>query len=250
MIRILIVGDSFGEISSFNSIRFPDVGPGWPELLAQHTNFQVTNLCQGGSSLYFSYKNFKLHYKQHDKIIFCLTKPGRRYLPIPNYDDAFSQHHHNVESVNRLKLRFQYDPIASKYVEALEDYYTYLQDIEYDKYAQYTLVDHVQRLRPDTILIPCFQDSFRTISGHPMEQIGFNELKYLFNWKNFDHNIFNDFYKKGLTEARKCHMCEENNFIFYQDVLRWLDGDPVYINVNKFVAPSKPVSHYWRKDQW
>ena len=246
MTKILILGDSFGDCSSCWPHRFPDVGPGWAELLEQHTNFKITNLSQGGSSIYYSYKLFIKNYKEYDQIIFLATQPGRISLQIKNYTSNHEKNHHSAESVRNLKLELKHDPIALNYLEALEDYFIYLQDSEYDQYAQYTFIDHIQRLRPDTILIPCFEDSLRLVVGDCMEKIGMKEIQYLFNKTTWDDQIYRKLREKGLSEARKCHMSEENNFIFYQDVLRWLAGDPVFINVNKFVLPSKPVSHYWR----
>jgi ribosomal protein L21E len=48
------------------------------------------------------------------------------------------------------------------------------------------------------------------------------------------------------VDARKCHMSEENNFIFYRKMIKFLSGEPIHIDINDFVKPTMPLDHYWR----
>lgn len=39
-------------------------------------------------------------------------------------------------------------------------------------------------------------------------------------------------------DYRTCHMTEENNIIFANLVSRWIEGEPMNLNLNEFVTPS------------
>jgi ribosomal protein L21E len=69
------------------------------------------------------------------------------------------------------------------------------------------------------------------------------EVEYLYNDKYI--NVHNQLHSTRV-DARKCHMSEENNFIFYRKIIKFLSGEPVHIDVNDFVKPTMPLDHYWR----
>lgn len=246
MENILILGDSFADATSCWPHRFSDVGPGWTELLAQHDSYNITNLAVGGSSFYYSYKNFIENHSNFDRVVFLVTHPGRISLDIPNLTNYSSARHHSgLDSLSSLKKLANYDKIALDYINALEDYFLYIQNHDYDVYCQWTFIEHIQRLKPNTILIPCFNNSLPNILGDPMSEIGHKEIASVFNIE-FTHSIFKNLANQGLNDARKCHMCEENNYIFYLEVLKWMNGEPVSIDLSVYKEPTKDVSHYWR----
>ena len=68
-------------------------------------------------------------------------------------------------------------------------------------------------------------------------KISLKEIDYW--WKNkYDYGKHQD--------ARKCHMCEENNLIFGKLVNDSLDNKTVNINVDDYVFPTKQFSYYFR----
>jgi hypothetical protein len=248
MKKLLIIGDSFADCAGWG-VHWPEVGISWTEMLNQNPEYQVTNLAQGGSSFYFSYKNFIGNYKNFDQIICCVTNPGRISVDIPGLthpSQSHMRHHTGLMSVDYIRKRIsKNDVIANEYLDAIEDYFLYIQDHDYDTYAQWTFVEYMKKLCNNIIIIPCFFDSVPNFIGDPMCDIGHNEIAKIFNTE-FRNDIFKELHDKGYTDLRKHHMCEENNLIFYHDVLRWLSGEPVCIDSKKYVDPPRESNHYWR----
>ena len=105
------------------------------------------------------------------------------------------------------------------------------------------MVDAIKKIRPDTIIIPCFHNSIPNLTHKAMCEIGHMEINHLFNTRYY--KIEKELHDKRL-DARKCHMSEENNFIFYRKMLKFLSGEPVHLDIDDFVKPTMIVDHYWR----
>ena len=114
---------------------------------------------------------------------------------------------------------------------AVRDYYLYIQDDHFDNTMHSLMLDDIKEKRPDAILIPAFPmsipdldrskySSLLDISQKDTLYFGLGEL------------IPNS---SDATDARKCHMNEENHSILANQMLKFLQGDPVYLNKSDFV---------------
>ena len=250
--NIAIIGDSFGDDKGCWPHRWSDVGPGWPELLSKNPDYSVENLSEGGASFWYCYQKFLGIYKDFDQIIFMVTQPGRLTKFIPNFSEGAPayKHHPNLEQVLRWKkLVIEKNRISEALInlEAIENYFLYVKNDEYDEHVQWLFVEKIKRLKPNTVIVPCFYDSIKTLTTTPLCEVGHNELIQLHDGLDLK-KIYKKLQDDGRSDARKCHMSEENNYVFYRLMLKFLQGVPVQINPNIFFRPSKKLDHYWRFD--
>ena len=246
--KIGIYGDSFGDDNSQWPHRFNDVGPGWTQLLGMTGHNSVSNYAEGGASLFYSFNQFKDTHAEHDRIIFMITSPGRLTIEIEDFSNlARSQKHHpNYDQVVRWKkelLRLNPHSHGITQLTAIENYFLLVKNDEYDQDSHWLMVDAIKKIRPDTVIIPCFHNSIPNLTHKAMCEIGHMEIEYLCN------NTYLKLYHKihsTRVDARKCHMSEENNFIFYRKMLKFLSGEPVHLDINDFVKPPMKLDHYWR----
>ena len=246
--KIAIYGDSFGDDTGQWPHRFDNVGPGWAQLLSSTGNNRVSNFCEGGASFSYSYNQFIGTHHDHDRIIFMVTCPGRITLEIEDFSNLAPsyKHHPNYHQVLAWQAQLvKINPRSQGLVKlsALAQYFLFVKNDEYDIDSQWLLLNSVKKIRPDTIIIPCFHTSIPNLTHDALCAVGHMELEYLCNdrYSNIDELLHNT-----RDDARKCHMSDENNFIFYQKILKFLSGDPVHIDINDFVKPTMPLDHYWR----
>lgn len=228
--KIGIFGDSYSSI-----IGWRDVHPykGWPELLAE--NYKVINFSHNGSSLYYSKKFFDKHYKNFDKIIFAITAPGRFEFKVDTLEKnpKLCFGHQFLPTLNAVKSRLRIkelnDDERRKY-QIIHDYKLYIQNFEYEDYIHQMIVNDIVRLRPDTILIPCFKQSIRGEDNY-LEQITKMEDEFLGAKTGF------------YIDKRKCHMSEENNKIIYNLVLDALMNNQTRLDLNPdyFLLPKSDL---------
>ena len=104
--KIAIYGDSFGNSMIETSIESKDQdtrGKAWVELLAD--NYDVTNFCYPGSSLFYSYQLFLKNNQKFDYNIFLVTEPNRITLP-DEFDILPMSKHINLSFVHAFNHRF------------------------------------------------------------------------------------------------------------------------------------------------
>ena len=234
--KILILGDSYAELTP-PLIRKDDyanhsTGPSWTFLLDENPRYKVTNLAESGSSIWFSFRNFICHHMPYDKIIFVATQPTRLYCPI---DCERPIKHHTHHHPRRNKLREHYREIDPTHtvvekIDAVDLYFKHIIDLEERAVVQRLMIKEIRDIRPDTILIPAFHDSIFDYEGACLFDISKNELK--------DTNMDYSKLHKTHDDMRACHMIDENNRIFYEHVLRWIDGENVSLHVDDFKVMS------------
>lgn len=220
--RVLILGDSYARNKSLNPIN----GPAWTELLRINRKYQVTNLAEGGSCMWFSFRNFLNYHEKHDKIIFVVTNPLRLYFPI--YEDIVPPHH-NPGTLDLL-LDIKKTTTNSSQIENIDavlSYFKHIVDMEEISIYQKLMIKEIRQLRPDTILIPAFPNSIFDYQSDCLMDVSDREVQGL--GISMYNNIFETY-----DEQRNCHLIDENNHILYKHVLHWLDGAPVVIDKNNF----------------
>lgn len=186
--KIGIYGDSYADCN-------PNISTAWPNILSKKlmnyysNNFEVINYAKAGSSLYFSYKNLLDTYTKHDLIIFLVTEPHR--YPIP-FKSIKSQQTFYITCFEHVKQ------IEHDLINLLEiNEYEFLQNLKgwflasnetYNNDISELILNQIERMSKNTILYPCFTDSFsvtrfakykldRTL--HPMHSFWYRQLELL-----------------------------------------------------------------------
>jgi hypothetical protein len=230
--KIAIFGDSFGDdhINWKDKNKWLDVGPSWIDYLRQF--HEVDNFCSLGSSLYFSKKKFdSVDLSTYDQVIFLITSPQRRLQFFPG-DGPLGSNWNSI--IVDLQLKNKTFPELKKHLTALDMFFKYIYN-ESDEYFHQLMVDDIKRNVPSGIVIDV---SARTVVG----EIGQTELEY------FNSLPVNEILAKGLEDARKCHMCEENNLIFGKYIhFCLLHKIHPQFSKDMFVNPSRPFEYYFRK---
>jgi hypothetical protein len=254
--KIAIYGDSFGI---FELKNFPgddvDRGKGWVELFPQ--DWSVTNYCQAGSSIFYSYKNYLQYGKNYDKNIFLITEPSRITLPVdqlellaPGFKDR-NNSHMNFNTLRQL-LQTSVDdvPAIRKIYESAYDYYTFIKNDETVYCNTYAMLKDLISNK-NTILIPCFETSMPDFNSpwHSTPTMG---LADTFEWfKHPNITIANmhikDSKRWGYFDYKKCHLSEENNLKLFNLVMKAIDNNTSIINLKdaEFIGPTKPLEWYY-----
>ena len=239
--KIAIYGDSWA--SEF--LDEPHKYLGWPEILANQPGYEVTNFAVPGSSLYFSYKEFLENHADYDVNIFLITSYGRMYvqsMPETNQRKV-EKHIPNLIHIGiRKKQLTNTMHQVMKVYEAMEKYYEYIQNDEYDELVDKALVYHARSISTNTIFIPCFHgyDEFSLIDVFEMENYSIGAYEKYFS-KNIHFNVEHD--GKILTDARVCHMTKVNNELFAGKLIKEIEEKnySFKFSMGDFVAPTDNV---------
>lgn len=234
--KIAIFGDSYADDHSAWSHRYTGVGPGWPDYLRSQ-NIEVDNYSLGGTSLYYSYQKFILKYQEYDKIIFVVTHSGRISVPvgIGNQEEYYV----NAALVeDALKNCFDFERKIK--LAAIRDYFLYVKNDKFDNLVHKLLIEDISRKHEVILMIPAFPNS-GIDNQIPLIDISFFESKFWnLNWIYPDSDAGHD--------ARKCHMCEENNLMLGKEIYNWVKTGNYKLNPANFKTPTKEFSHYFRLD--
>jgi hypothetical protein len=222
--KIAIFGDSF----AINGIKNPTAS--WVDLLSGVHD--VTNFAQNGSSLYYSADQFLKNHHNFDKIIFMVTDTGRLYLPNHNVDRLIRHIPglSNAEAqISDLKKYNPKDLDRLKILTAVQDYFLYVQNRYFDQYVHDLTINDILSKRADAILVPTTPRSKRFYKGKSfLVDVSLNELtgwSVTAKWTS-------------LIDHRHAHLSAENNEILFKNVLKWLSGEPVSIDVDDYVQPT------------
>jgi hypothetical protein len=217
--KIGVFGDSFASPSKLNP------SPSWLDILS--AEYDITNFAIEGSNLFYSAEQIKKVHEDYDKLILVVTQPGRlkisNWIPVDSIKDKFITGKFDYKFLNKNN-----SSITASYLEAGNQYYTYLQDTTYDNYVHDLIIKDICNTRPDVILIPAFLDSWIDIKGYSMHHIFLKEnTAWNLDWKATIAQF---------TDTRNCHMIAENNQIFATKAKEWLNGKHVHINLDDFVT--------------
>ena len=237
--EIAVYGDSFGDSHhSFKSLtneqkqKLSFVKDSWVEILAK--KYSVTNYCKYSSSFEWSVNNFVKTHTNYDKIIMLVTSPDRITMGNPHNKQPTP---HMVDYKNSVLWKERAKKEGwNKHLDAVLDYYIYVYNEELVDLKHKALLEYVKQLRPDTILIPCFDHSFE----HP----GAN-LNDVYQFENRHMNIQTPILKRDI---RKCHLTNENNAILAKIVERSIHGEDFFMDLNDFCIPKDSKEKYLHKD--
>lgn len=221
--KIAIFGDSFGDdhINWIDQNRWLDVGPSWVDYLRQFHD--IDNFSAGGSSLYFSKIRFdNTDLSKYDKIIFIATSPYRRY----NFGSNWNIGRIETELTNK-----NLSPEWRDQLLALKSYFLYVWN-ESDLYFHDLMIKDMTNMYPSILRLRYGQ----------LDEASNNECKKVYG------RLLIDIFQAGYSDARKCHLCEENNLILGKQIQHSLENNlDLNIDVEKFVTPPREFEYYFRK---
>ena len=205
----------------------------WIDHIEIEKKTRVANHSMMGSSLYYSYSQFKKYQRTYDKIIFIVTDWGRLWVPNINIEHPHIPGFSHCE----VKLNNCSDEDDRQVLQAAYDYYVYLENHNEDIDIHKLMINEITRLRSDALLIPVFA----------------NETScFVPNWEGPSLEVIcdidNHFYKvpRGTADLKHCHFNNENNLIFSKHIINWIDHQtPLRIDLSEYVASSKPVEYYY-----
>jgi hypothetical protein len=235
--KIGIFGDSFADDRTLWVEHFKDVGPSWIDYLRDQ-NIEIDNYAFGGSGLYFSYEKFISNFQKYDKIIFLVTSPGR--ISLPDKDGKYSHWYGPAMVEKDLATCFDYNKKVR--LNAVRDYFMYVKNDKFDNLVHDLLIENISKKHDSMLMIPSFIYS-RIRSSMPFIKISEFEAAF-WNLKDvLPHSL-------GLQDARKCHMCEENNLMVGEEVFNWVKTDKFNLDPKKFNIPTREFDYYFRKQPW
>jgi hypothetical protein len=221
--KIAIFGDSFGDdhINWIDRNDWLDVGPSWIDYLRQYHD--IDNFCEGGSSLYYSKIIFdKTDLSKYDKVIFIVTSPYRR----TNYNSSW-----NLGRLDSMLAKKDLDLEWRTKLLALKSYFLHVWN-ESDQYFHDLMVKDITTVFPSTL----------HLSYNQLDKISNDECKKVYGRQ------LHDIFQAGYSDARKCHMCEENNLILGKQIQHCLENNlELTIDLEKFVTPPREFDYYFRK---
>jgi hypothetical protein len=242
--KIGIFGDSFADSGDHKCKHKLNQTLAWPEILGQQ--YDVENYAVSGSSFFYSVGQFNKHHSKYDKIVFVVTGFDRFEFNsyVESVCDSFSlrkfMHFRNLTSIEfeleNLK-KTDVNPIIKSALEAAKNYYIYINDDNRNMYLHNLMLDDVLRTRPDTIVIPAFGHSFPG-KRIPIAMADIQSMENIhWNYDTFD--------QIDKMDIRYCHMTSENNEIFANDAISWINGSPVHLDISKYKKPVDAMSKYF-----
>ena len=228
---LAIFGDSFATNFKNNNTL------GWTQLL--ENNYAVTNFASQGSSLFYSLDKFRKFQNNFNRVIFVVTFPGRLRV-----GEQAGLHDENRRCITIETARHRLDMLQeenssnhAKIYQLIIDYYMYLQNSEYDQCVHNLMVDSIISNRADSILIPVDTNSIQNYKGKST----------MFDISTKENRIWQELsgFVTGVDDTRNSHMTKENNEIFYRNVLKWLKGDLVNIDVDDYIQPTREQLEYY-----
>ena len=104
------------------------------------------------------------------------------------------------------------------------------------------LIERISKTHNSMLMIPSFDHS-RIQELMPFVKISEFEASF---WNLTDVLPNNE----NLHDARKCHMCEENNLMVGEEIFNWIKTDKFNLDPKKFKTPTREFEHYFRKQTW
>ena len=233
--KIGIFGDSFGD---GGKMPITEKSRPWYNYLSDY--HEVHNYSASGVSLYYSYNRYLENKEvEFDRVIFLVTSVGRlsiltgkQELTFPNQVTHFD--HAKGLLVHAVKKNHSHRIML--YQTAM-NYFLHYQDQKQERLYHQLMLEKIRQI-PNCLILPNFTDSFPMESGyvclHNISEIDDhhyrNELTQDYNFMFFD--------------VRHCHFHDENNNIFGQKILKWIDTGEWNLNMSEFTTPSDPLSYY------
>jgi hypothetical protein len=238
--KIGVYGDSFANPRQ----NLPgEVDISWWEWIA-HQGYSVTTHGRVATSLWYSMKKFLATHEQYDAVVFAVTSPYRFTIP-PHDELGFPENFRHIAGMFNIEFylkdasKGKMDSSIIKILNSARDFILYIQDTEWELYAHKLMVDEIMRIRPDAVLIPCFDSSLPDLQDNiPLLRINWEENKSL----GPDHEQQWEFLIRNYVDLRRCHMTEANNCMVGKKVLNCLEsGEKWHLVLDDVIMPRESI---------
>lgn len=241
--KIGIYGDSYADF-------YPTWTHSWASYLREMIGgeIQIDNYAKGGSSIYFSYKNFLETNDLYDLVIFLATEPHR--YPI-KFQPSVSKQTHYITSIPHIE---QIEKHSGTILTVEEK--TFLVNLrgwfnssseEYNMDMADIMLSNIEHIHDNAIIYPCFIQSFKKERFrkynldpllHPMHSFWHRQLELL----DIDPNTFTAIEKHTLAG----HLTPEFNQYFAK-VLYSKITTGVWDHSGFFdIQIKEPKTHYYK----
>lgn len=224
IMNIAIFGDSYGVADDIENYLH------WSQHLSKLHN--VTNFSKKASSLYYQYNLYKNNYFNFDKIVFLITIYGHIHVEKLLDFQHITSHDLVIKLLNNKEKNFNDEQI--KILEALNYYYLFLKNNDYDKLFHDLLVQNLMSNK-NVLIIPTF-------NGY---------LDYLYNCALYDLHLI-DVKDYGIDNSmvhykdkRQGHLNLENNILLFEKINNWIYNGCFNLDVKDFVSSNYPKHLYF-----
>lgn len=225
--HIGVFGDSFADYC----VRNRDVTP-WFDIVRQHSYSLVTH-AKCASSLNFSFEQFIRNHSKYDKVIFIAAPPGR--ITIPDHYREFEKSkldflQHQMSSL--VDFHIKEAPVLKAsdeiiaHLHAAKSYFLFLHDDYLEEITRLAQVSYIKQLRPDALILSMVPKETDYLS---LMQVSKTEISA----SNHNHLPPGPFFDK-----RQCHMSQENNEIFANKIMQWIDTGILHMSLDDFIFPT------------
>ena len=218
----------------------------WFEFLAENHNHNVTTFGINGASLFYSMQLFLKNHHLFDRNIFAITNPHRFVIPdhIPNYPQHLKYvcglYSTEVFQLDAKQLFYSAEVLHT--LKSAENYILHLQDDEYELHIHQLMVEQITRIRPDTILMPCFSSSIQDTKSLPLLII--NEIENTTLGKNWNKDW--EVLIRNKIDTRRCHMNEENNLMISKKIVGCIEtGESFHLDQHDILLPKESIIKYF-----
>jgi hypothetical protein len=226
--KIGIFGDSYSSTYAYSEVN-PYAS--WSMMLSK--KYDVKNFSENGSSLYYMKLLFDTYQRDFDKIVFCITAPGRVTFNPDSLKKKYGTAYQHISTIHIIKSRLELPELTEldkKRYKILYEYLLEAQDFEKEQYHHLMMVKDIINQRPDALLIPAFSTSL-------MDQTDCLEDITVFEDKIFNKKT--GFYK----DNRLCHMSLENNKILFTIVEEAILNNKTRINLGITQFKEPPIKN-------
>lgn len=251
--KIGIFGDSFAISGQVEWPQHHCTYKSWSRLVEEAFS-NTENFACSGSSLYYSYLLLEENAHKFDKLILCVTNPGRKYLKniTQNHISGISHLDHLVSAT--------VDVYEKKILTILRDYTIFVEEYDMVLFYHTLLLKEIFTTYNNILLIPCFFDSMPTCL---MDIYASGRLAITKNLREqyAAKPDMNNFYLEKISnldsgssqwqdDMRLCHMNYENNQILYHKIKNWIEQGVFYPSCDDFIPSKYPQELYFSINYW
>ena len=226
--KIGVFGDSFSVRSKFDiTDNF------WVDIIQE--KHHLKNYSMEGTNLYWSYSMLQKYSSEFDLLILTVTGPYRFYVPLAKsikVKNAF-----NIQAVEfLLKTPSEFDEDDVNILNALKQYMIHAMDFQ--QYALYhsLMVEKIKNEFSNILLIPTVPLSIDPVKAYAQG----SHLTSMGDIAMIDFEYCNMTWEDVRADKRNAHLSSENNLIFGEEMLKYIDGDrikPFTIDLSMYKKP-------------
>lgn len=217
-IKLGIYGDSFATSGKLEKA--------WSTLLKADSDFEVGIYSWPATSTEWSVLKFAETYHLYDKIIFVVTSPDRLYInDHPTLQHWTATTHHQIDTIPKDQ--------RLEYKNYIKFHTKYMMNTDVINAKQKIYLDYIMATKPETLLIPAFNNSIPNSDYIDLFSISCLDLinpgSETYLRRLFDNN-------RGDT--RPNHMNVINNQIIYKKIKQWIKTNQFELNsLEDFYTP-------------